>query len=279
MATVPYGRRFGEPPLPQKMKVAVAQIACALGDIDANVGKIRDFASRAKDAGSELVIFPEMSDTGYSMPVIQKYAAPWSEGAVPELKKIATEFSIAIVCGVSERAGEAIYNSQVAIDQKGEIVAAYRKCHLFAPAPVEEHKCFSPGNQFSDFVRGGFHFGLSICYDLRFPEFYRILACDHGANVFPISSAWPFPRLEHLRILAMARAIENQSYVILSNRVGRDDGVSFCGSSAIIDPYGALLAAASADREELITGELSIDITKSVRERMPVFEHRRRDLY
>ena len=77
----------------------------------------------------------------------------------------------------------------------------------------------------------------------------------------------------------MARAIENQSYVILSNRVGKDDGVRFCGSSAIIDPYGALIAAASADREELLTGELSIDVTKLVRRRMPVLEHRRRDLY
>jgi omega-amidase len=260
------------------MKIAAAQIACVLGDLDANLGKIRDFVSRAKGYGSELIIFPEISDIGYSMPVIQKYAAPWSEGAVPELKKFATEFSMTIVCGVSERAGEAIYNSQVTIDAKGEIVAAYRKCHLFAPAPVEEHKCFSPGNQYSDFAREGFRFGLSICYDVRFPEFYRTLACDHGVNVFLISSAWPFPRAEHLRVLTMARAIENQSYVILSNRVGRDNGVSFCGSSAIIDPYGVIVAAASADREELICAELSSEVITSVRKQMPVLEHRRRDL-
>ena len=98
-------------------------------------------------------------------------------------------------------------------------------------------------------------------------------------DVFVISSAWPFPRVEHLRALSVARAIENQSYVILSNRVGKDDGVPFCGSSAIIDPYGVIVAAASTDREELVTAELSRDVIESVRKRMPIFEHRRRDLY
>ena len=77
----------------------------------------------------------------------------------------------------------------------------------------------------------------------------------------------------------MARAIENQSYVIVANRVGTDNGVSFCGSSAIIDPYGVLIAAASQDREELIRAELSGDLVNSVRSRMEVFAGRRRDLY
>ena len=261
------------------MKVAAAQIDCSLGEVDANLGKIRDFVSRAKDRGTDLIVFPEMSDTGYAMPIIQKKATPWNEGAVPELKKMAKEFSLAIVCGVSERAGDSIYNSQVMIDAHGEIVATYRKTHLFSPAPVEEHKCFSPGDQLSDVVHGDFHFGLSICYDLRFPELYRVLACDRGVDVFVISSAWPFPRVEHLRALSVARAIENQSYVILSNRVGKDGGVPFCGSSAIIDPYGVIVAAASTDREELVTAELSRDVIESVRKRMPIFEHRRRDLY
>ena len=93
------------------------------------------------------------------------------------------------------------------------------------------------------------------------------------------SSAWPFPRVEHLRILALARAIENQSYLILANRVGTDDGVTFCGTSAIIDPYGVIIASASADREELIQAEISDDVIKSVRSRMAVFAHRRSDLY
>jgi predicted amidohydrolase len=261
------------------MKVAAAQIDCAVGEIETNLAKIREFVSRAKDRAIDLIVFPEMSDTGYSMPVIQKQAAPWDEGAVPELKKMAKEFSVAIACGVSERVKSSIYNSQIVVDQNGEIVASYRKTHLFSPAPVEEHKCFSPGHQLSDVAQGDFHFGLSICYDLRFPELYRALACDRGVNVFVISSAWPFPRVEHLRILSVARSIENQSYVVLSNRVGKDGSVPFCGTSAIIDPYGVVVAAASTDREELLTAELSREVLESVRKRMPTFEHRRRDLY
>ncbi len=261
------------------MKIASAQIACALGDIDANVRKMGDFASRAKEAGADLVVFPEMADTGYAMPVIQEKATAWTEGAVPQLQEVARRLAIGIISGVSEREGESIYNSQVSVNASGEIVAKYRKTHLFSPPPIEEHKCFSSGNELVSFAAGSLRLGLTICYDLRFPEVYRTLACDEAANVFIISSAWPFPRLEHQRVLATARAIENQSYVVLSNRVGKDDGAAFCGSSAIIDPYGVVVAAGSADREELIVGEVSEDLIRSVRERMGVFEHRRLDLY
>jgi omega-amidase len=261
------------------MKIAAAQIACTLGDIEANVRKMRDFLERAKEAGAALVVFPEMADTGYVMPVIQQHATSWTEGAVPQLQKIASSLAIGIISGVSERDGGSIYNSQVAIDARGEIVAKYRKTHLFSPPPIEEHKCFSPGAKLVSFPGGKFRLGLTICYDLRFPEVYRTLACEEGVNVFIISSAWPFPRVEHQRVLAVARAIENQSYVILSNRVGQDDGVSFCGSSAIIDAYGVVIASASADREELIVGDVSEEVVKSVRDRMAVFDHRRTELY
>jgi predicted amidohydrolase len=93
------------------------------------------------------------------------------------------------------------------------------------------------------------------------------------------SSAWPIVRVEHLRILALTRAIENQCYLILANRTGIDDDGTLCGTSVIIDPYGVILSAASVDREEIIYAEISKDIVDSVRKRMAVFDHRRRDLY
>ena len=230
-----------------------------------------------------------MVDTGYSMPAIQKNATAWNEGAVPELRRLAKELSLGIVCGVSERAAASIYNAQVWIDSAGEIVAKYRKTHLVTAAPLDERVCFSAGNEFvsrnidppsrSSGAAGKFNVGLSICYDLRFPEMCRTLAVKHGVNVFATSSAWPFARLEHLRILALARAIENQSYLILANRVGTDDGVTFCGTSAVIDPYGVIVAAASADREELLHAEISRETIDSVRDRMRAFDHRRPDLY
>ncbi len=262
------------------MKIAAAQIACSLGDLDANVRKIRDFSARAKDGGADLVVFPEMADTGYATPVIQACARPWSEGAVPELQKTAKSLFLAIVCGVSERDGASIYNSQVFIDANGNVVGSYRKTHLFTAAPIGEDKCFSPGNELTSFpFGGGLRLGLSICYDLRFPEVYRTLAIEGDVNVFILSSAWPFPRVEHFRILAIARAIENQSYVIVSNRVGTDEGVTFCGTSAIIDPYGVTIASASTDREELVQAEVSEEAITSIRNKMAVFAQRRPDLY
>ena len=209
------------------MKIAAAQIACTLGDVGANIEKMRVFAGRAKDAGAELVLFPEMSDTGYAMDVIRAEARPWSEGAVPALQEIARTLSLAIISGVSEKVGDTIYNAQVVIDSSGAIAAKYRKTHLFAPPPVEEDKCCAPGDALVSVPLGPFQIGLTICYDLRFPELYRALAIEQGANVIVISSAWPFPRIEHQRILAIARAIENQCYIVLANRVGRDEGCGF----------------------------------------------------
>ena len=261
------------------MKIAAAQIACAPGEIGANLRKIREFVVRAKKAGVDLIVFPEMSDTGYSMPVIKQHATEWTEGAVPRLEQMAEELSVAIVCGVSEREGDNIFNSQIFIEAGGEVVGSYRKSHLVTAAPLDERPVFTPGDKFVSCPARGFTFGLTICYDLRFPEVARKLVVEQNANVLINSSAWPFPRMEHLRILALARAMENQAYLILANRVGTDDGVTFCGTSAIIDPYGVVVAAASADREELILADISEDVLKSVRDRMKVFEHRRKDLY
>lgn len=261
------------------MKIAAAQIDCAVGDVPANVRRIREFGERAKSAGAEWVVFPEMADTGYVMSAIREHASRWTEGAVPQLQTMARELSLGIVCGVSEREGDCVFNAQVVIDAAGDIVGKYRKTHLFRPAPVEEHTACTAGTEMMALPIGDLRFGLGICYDLRFPEFHRALAVEHEANVFVISSAWPFPRVEHLRTLVTARAIENQSYVVLSNRVGRDGGGTCCGTSCIIDPYGVVIAAGSADREELLVADISAATIQSVRKAMPVFDHRRPEVY
>src|SRR4051812_2658203 len=240
---------------------------------------MRDFSARAKAEGAELIVFPEASDTGYSMPVIRDHAKPWTEGAVPALQEMAKELSLTIVAGVSERADEAVYNSQVFIDPTGKIAASYRKTHLFVLPPNDESSCYTPGGQFVSVPFAGFNFGLSICYDLRFPEVARALTLEHDANVLLVSSAWPLPRVAHLRALAIARAIENQSYLVLANRAGVDAGVTCCGTSAIIDPSGVVLASASGDGEELLTADISAETIAEVRNKIPVFAHRRADLY
>jgi omega-amidase len=261
------------------MKVAAAQISCSLGDPKANLLKVSDFSHRARDTGVELIVFPEMTDTGYSMSIIQDHASSWNNGFVPGLQEIAANLSIAIVCGVSEKDGASVYNSLVFVDQQGQVAAKYRKTHLYAVAPVEEQKCFASGDTFGSFGLGDLRFGFSICYDLRFPEMYRKLVVEEKVGALIVSSAWPFPRIEHFRTLVLARAIENQSYVIASNRVGKDEDLWFCGSSAIIDPRGVAIASASADREELVEAEVSQELVLSVRSRVKSLAHRRPDLY
>lgn len=261
------------------MKVAAAQISCELGNFDANMRKVRDFVGRAKSSGVELIVFPEMIDTGYSMPVIRKHARSWKEGAAHELAKMAMENSMTIIAGISERQGDCIFNTQILIDTQHEEMTKYRKMHLVTAAPLDERACFSPGNEFVTCEVQDLNVGLSICYDLRFPEMARSLVVKHRANVIVNSSAWPIVRAEHLRILALARAVENQSYFIIANRVGTDDGVTLCGGSMIIDPAGKILASAPADREELIQAEISRDIINDVRKKVPAFAHRRDELY
>src|SRR5207253_8334851 len=165
------------------MKIAAAQISCMLGDFNANLRKVRDFAALAKKSDAQLIVFPEMVDTGYSMPVIQKHAKKWSEGAVPELQRIAKETSIAIVAGISDRDGASVFNAQVLVNAQGEILSKYRKTHLVTAAPLDERVCLSPGDEFVSCKVGKFTVGLSICYDLRFPEMARTLVVERWANV------------------------------------------------------------------------------------------------
>src|SRR6266516_2255753 len=108
------------------MKIAAAQISCAPGDLQANLVKVRDFYARDKKAGAQRIVFPEMVDTGYSMPAIQKHATSWNEGAVPKLQAMARELSLAIIAGVSDREGSRIYDAQVIIDVHGKVSAKYR---------------------------------------------------------------------------------------------------------------------------------------------------------
>src|SRR5438128_7980440 len=107
------------------MKIAVAQISCSLGDPEANLLKVRDFSRGAKEAGAELIVFPEMIDTGYSMPVIRARANHWNSGFVPGRQETARKLSIAIVSGVPERDGPLTYNSHVLIDSPGNVPATY----------------------------------------------------------------------------------------------------------------------------------------------------------
>ena len=142
---------------------------------------------------------------------------------------------------------------------------------------MNEEKHLVAGNHVGQFELEGVQAGMMICYDIRFPELTRKLALG-GAKVLFIPAEWPHPRLHHWRTLLMARAIENQMYIVACNRVGVSEGTEFFGHSIIIDPWGEIIAEGSED-EMIITAELDLGLVDQVRQRIPVFEDRRPQLY
>ena len=264
------------------MKIGVAQIECIPGNVSSNCSKITTYARRAQHEGCGAIVFPEMVDTGYDMSMLDGIASPWDENRedtpFAAVRSAAKDTGIYVVCGLSEKTGEKVYNSTAVFDPHGTLIGKYRKIHLAAYSLFNEDRFITAGDSVVTVQVGDMTWGLIICYDIRFGELSRALVKDSAAAI-QISSAWPFPRLAHWQTLTRARAIENQSYVIAANRIGTDAGVTFCGSSCVIDPYGVTVASAAADREEMIVADISTDVVKSVREQLPFLEQRREDLF
>ncbi len=260
------------------MNISIAQLNCIPGRIEDNCSKIKQLAAEAKQQGSDMVVFPEMTDTGYDMSLIQGSASAWPGMPFKTVQNCASTLNLYIVCGLSEKDGTDIYNSVAVINPEGYLVYKYRKTHLFPCTPVLEDRHLTAGSVIDTTIIGGMNWGFLICYDLRFPEVCRSLFLK-GAEVLVICSAWPLTRLNHWKVLTQARAIENQAYVIASNRTGTDGGMEFCGSSCIVDPNGETIAEASTSSEELIYAEISREETAMIRQKIPVFKNRRPDIY
>ena len=260
------------------MKVALAQIRGLVEDVEANCCKIASYAEQAAQQGCHIVIFPEMSDTGYVPSAIQETASSWTDRPFTMVRDTAARLGIFMVCGMSERVDRDIYNSIAIFSSEGKLLGQYRKTHLFSAVPVHEDKYFTPGVSLATILIGDMTWGFSICYDLRFPELYHSLAL-RGAEVLVNCSAWPVSRVEHWEILARARAIENQAYMIGVNRVGTDGELTFCGRSCIVEPLGDIVSLGSVDKEELVVGEISKDKIVSFRHDIPVFQSRREYVY
>jgi predicted amidohydrolase len=258
------------------MKICAVQMECVLSDVDANMKKILYYTSKAKNDGCDIVVFPEMIDTGYNMEVISKYASVWDKNESSPfnlIKKAAKNNKIHIICNISEREDDKIFNTTIAMNPDGKLVGKYRKNHLADYPPLNEGSCITPGLDLEIVEIDNIKFGLITCYDLRFPEISRSLVLK-GVDVLVLCSAWPFPRLIHWNTLIRARAIENQVYFVAANRTGTDGSVTFCGSSRIIDPYGVIISSASENYESRISGQINLEEIKKVRKNMPVFSHR-----
>ncbi len=259
-----------------KLSISLGQMNIALGQVEANFEKAEQLIEGASQSGSDLVILPELWTTGYDLENAMDYADGLNAGSFARLSALAEQYRIAIYGSALERSNGAAMNCASLHAADGRLSGAYRKIHLFRL--FDEHLWLGEGESPTALDLPWGVTGLSICYDLRFPELFRRYAVADKAKLILICAEWPLARVEHWRALLKARAIENQTYVVATNACGETGGTAFGGHSVVIDPWGQALIEGGED-EALLTAEIDLDEVDRVRQSIPVFEDRRPDAY
>ena len=255
-------------------------------DPAANLKRADGLVRQAAARGADLVVLPEKWAAIGPAEVLEASAEPVDGPLAQWARATASALGIDLVAGsFVERAEDGtLHNASLHVTPAGEVAAVYRKLHMFDVEvdgrAYRESDTERAGEEVvSSATRDGLGLGLSICYDLRFPELYRILAL-RGADIVVVPSAFTLPTTrDHWITLLRARAIENQVFVVAANQVGdHGGGLRSGGRSAIVDPWGVVLAQAG-DRETVVSAELDLEGQRSVRRRLPVMSHRRPEAY
>ncbi|WP_339215043.1 carbon-nitrogen family hydrolase [Solibacillus sp. FSL W8-0372] len=257
------------------MKIGCIQLNVGFGKVDENYERAEKFIREAAAGGAEIIVLPEMWNTGYALEKLDELSDVNGERTKVFLSGLAKELAIHIVGGsVSVKRDDKFYNTMYTYNRDGELVGEYSKVHLFRL--MDEHLYLESGNEMNRFALGELEAGGVICYDIRFPEWLRTHALD-GAKVLFVPAQWPTPRIDHWKILLQARAIENQCFVVAVNRIARKVE-NFNGQSMIIGPWGEVLWTGAED-EELAIIDVDFSNVEEVRGRIPVYEDRRPGLY
>jgi deaminated glutathione amidase len=268
------------------LKVAAVQLN-STADRDANIALADRLVRAAAADGARLIVLPEKWTAMGGREDLLAAAEPLDGDALAWARALARELSIDLVAGsVLERApgAEKLANTSVHVDPHGEVRAVYRKVHMFdvevGGRTYRESELEQPGEEIVlSQTADGVPLGMSICYDLRFPELYRILAV-RGALIVAVPAAFTLATTrDHWETLVRARAIENQAFVIAANQIGTHaDGTQSGGRSLIVDPWGVVLAQA-ADGEGHIAAELDLERQREIRASLPSLANRRPGAY
>jgi predicted amidohydrolase len=253
------------------MRVHAVQLA--YGDDESLDDRLRRVEGIVRSQhGADLVLLPELwPQGGFAYDRWEALAEPLDGPTVTAMSALARSLGITLHMGsiVERDQGASLHNTSVLLGRDGEVQATYRKIHLFGFGEGEP-KLMTPGTEVV--VRDGL--GLATCYDLRFPELFRALL-DAGAEVVLLPAAWPGKRVAHWRLLARARAVENQCYVVACNTAGTHSGVTMGGMSVVVDPWGEAIAEAGPDLEAVVAADLDLDALRHTRESFPVLADRR----
>lgn len=258
------------------MRIACVQLNIAFGNHKENFRKVEEKIRKAAMLNAEIVVLPEMWNTGYDLTNLEEIADVNGEETKNLLTRLAKELHIHIIGGsVSTKKDNQFFNTMYTVNNTGELIAEYDKAHLFKL--MDEHLYLAAGSNKNIFTLNDVEMGGVICYDLRFPEWFRVHSLA-GAKVIFVPAQWPSTRVDHWKILLQARAIENQCYIVAVNRVGDDPNNSFNGNSMVIAPWGEALWV-GADEETIGLVDINIEEVDEVRKRIPVFKDRRVDIY
>ena len=269
-----------------RLRVASVQLNASESKAE-NIERAGRLVARAAATGVDLVVLPEKWN-GIGPPDFMRANAESLEGGetIDAMSGWARDHKITLVGGsIAERreGREKLSNTCVVFDSEGEIAAVYRKIHMFdvevGGQVYRESEAEEPGESAISCDLEGWKVGLTVCYDLRFPELYRILAVE-GAEVITVPSAFTlFTGKDHWELLLRARAVENQCYVVAADQWGtHGDGKASFGRSMIIDPWGVVLAQAP-DEDGVIAAELDRARVKQVRRALPSLANRQPTAY
>ena len=271
----------------KKLRVAAIQM-CSKPDRDRNLESALNLMRQAVKDGAELIALPEnFSFIGSESEKI-KMGEDYTHGPSANfLKKFAMEHGVAVVGGsipLKTSSRSKVSNTCIVFDTSGRAVGRYDKLHLFDVSLDDENtfresKYIKPGNSAVTVELFGHIMGLSICYDLRFPELYRVLTL-RGAEILFVPSAFTLlTGKDHWESLLRARAIENQSYVVAPAQFGRHTaGRTSYGRTMILDPWGLILSQCQ-DKEDFITCEIDFEFLSDIRKRLPCLKHIRRKMF
>ncbi len=257
--------------LANTVKAAVCQQNIVFEDKYCNLRKIFYNIVLAKKKNADIIFFPEMSLTGFSMNI--DLTSEKNCCNIDEIKKLAVENNIYVGFGWVKSAGVKAENHYSVISSTGETAFDYVKIHPFSYA--REDLFFIGGNDIKFFNISGIDFSAFICYDLRFPEVFQ--AASKKASVIVVAANWPMVRREHWECLLKARAIENQCYIIGVNCFGKQGDIYYSGNSSVFNPDGQLICCLE-EKENLIVFEIENN-TEMYRKKFPVKDDRKIELY
>ncbi|OGI00643.1 MAG: hypothetical protein A2Y25_04535 [Candidatus Melainabacteria bacterium GWF2_37_15] len=259
-----------------KPRILGIQMQPELGKKQANLDKVKQFVEQYAWYKPDLIVLPEVFNVGVDHKDLQKLAEPIPGGQTTDLlMDLAKKYSTNIIGGsyIEKLPDGEHKNTCPVINRQGEIIAKYHKIHLFNYHGSEESKCVTPGCKANIVETDIGKIGLTICFDIRFPELYRCLTYA-GAEIITNVAAFPYPKYDHWVTLHKARAIENLAYVVTVNQCGRVDiKRQNLGMSMVINPWGDVIASAGTD-EGVMMAEIDMEYLKKTREAFPVLGDR-----